>query len=578
MLQCPALAQGAIDGVQLNGPASAPSVAGLSSSLGASTSTGRPRMYDGAGQLSRKASSTSRSSAASPRSKLAVTARSRETPNPHTLDVGGLVGQDVSTGGDSGGSSSQGPFAGAGRQATSEGYTPGSLPYGQQSTMLSPAEVGRYLGTELHRWPTGPYISVPEGYAVTVPGQGGQGVTLVMPGEVVLRRCTVFWMEIPVEELEPAVDAVQPSVTGSSDAGTLSSAGGMHELNAGAANQGASPTAMPPSLIKYRHVSSPSVPLTQPPAVHLCQPAGAGATTRATEGGWSRGSLTLPTMGGYSTLSHPPTNTSHLIGPGTGGRPLRGELGDHSSLPPPAGQPSAETSTGGLWPPWLHVAQGQAQAASALVLPKRVLLVDDNAVNRRLTARMLSRLGVPVIEEAIDGVVCLQKVWSVPVLSAPAPALCTTTGMGQGITTRTGEGSDAIEQRMADRCVSTDTLVLTPTLSSWLTSHPCRYDLLLLDVHVPRKSGDIAVSQIRACGGVWAHVAIIAITGVHEPAEMARLSACGFDMVLPKPFDSIQLRDAIDAVLRSKVSSVEEARDGKGVAEGALDVMHGLNP
>lgn len=42
--------------------------------------------------------------------------------------------------------------------------------------------------------------------------------------------------------------------------------------------------------------------------------------------------------------------------------------------------------------------------------PMRILIVDDDKTNRRLMARMLGRMGYTQVEEAGDGLACLEQV------------------------------------------------------------------------------------------------------------------------------------------------------------------------
>lgn len=373
---------------------------------------------------------------------------------------------------------------------------------------LSPANAAAVLGTDPDRWPTGPYVSLPEGYAATVPGKGGQAVTLIMPGEVVLRRCTVFWLEIPVlEEDQPLLQA------------------------ANAPN------------IPTRHMTSPTVPLSRPTVMRV-----------------SRGDQTVGGGGLGGALA--------IGGAGRGRRPdFEGAIAARGS-PHPSAQSSVDSPT------------------LPRRLPARCLLVDDNVVNRRLTGRMLERLGVTHVELAEDGVACMERMLSLSQTNRP-PASAAAAGSSSGVDLSrqggqaTGQGAaegqgDTLLEEQEDElsvdareaamevCHSGRTPTLTPALRMWLSTHPCPYDMLLLDVHLPRKGGDVVVAQLRALG--FSRFPIIAVTGVSDGHEVARLFSVGFDRVLAKPFDSRQLVDAMSSTL----AQIQE-QGGKGGEGSAAD-------
>ena len=67
-----------------------------------------------------------------------------------------------------------------------------------------------------------------------------------------------------------------------------------------------------------------------------------------------------------------------------------------------------------------------------------------------------------------------------------------------------------------------------------------RPDLALLDIHMPRLDGLEAAARIRQrCGR---DVTIVAITGVSDPAALAKVHAAGFDGVFSKPITTEQIQ------------------------------------
>ena len=78
-----------------------------------------------------------------------------------------------------------------------------------------------------------------------------------------------------------------------------------------------------------------------------------------------------------------------------------------------------------------------------------------------------------------------------------------------------------------------------------LDAHPEKYDLVLLDIHMPEPSGYEVLRQIRrsAHPGVQA-LPVLAMSGDEERAE-----AAGFDKLLKKPFAFDELIPAIARAL-----------------------------
>ena len=116
--------------------------------------------------------------------------------------------------------------------------------------------------------------------------------------------------------------------------------------------------------------------------------------------------------------------------------------------------------------------------------PRRALVVDDNATNRMLAKALLSRVGW-VVDEADCGEAGLQKF------------------------------------------VATD------------------YPLVLLDISMPGLSGEETCTEIRKIGKP---THLIAYTAHAFPEERAKFLAIGFDDILVKPINRLQLEEVISKV------------------------------
>ena len=129
-------------------------------------------------------------------------------------------------------------------------------------------------------------------------------------------------------------------------------------------------------------------------------------------------------------------------------------------------------------------------AMGSLIAGARILLVDDNAVNRQVVKLFLKPYG-PDIREAVNG-------------------------------------QEALE-------------VLRRT--------PC--DLILLDVHMPVMDGCETIKAIRASGEDWRDVPAIALTADAMSGDKERYLAIGMTDYLPKPIDQRELVSKISAALAS---------------------------
>lgn len=188
-------------------------------------------------------------------------------------------------------------------------------------------------------------------------------------------------------------------------------------------------------------------------------------------------------------------------------RAMGGDLGAESEpdegslfwlrLPlPPATSLSAHralSAKGGIAPssptgPAAHGIPAQGNMPPASAPPRNILLVEDNAINRLLLRRFLEAGGHSVTEAA-DGI----------------------------------EGTA--------RAVET------------------AFDLILMDISMPRMDGIAATRAIRTGGGPSARTPIFALTAHALPAERARFLAAGMDAALAKPIGQDALLRAVAGLL-----------------------------
>ncbi len=118
----------------------------------------------------------------------------------------------------------------------------------------------------------------------------------------------------------------------------------------------------------------------------------------------------------------------------------------------------------------------------------RVLVADDNAINRRVVALLMSPLGVE-IEEAENGVQALER----------------------------------------------------------LNARP--FDLVLLDVHMPEMDGHATIRSIRAAGRPWSKVPVIALTADAMNGDRERFLNMGMNGYVAKPINVAELYAEIGRVL-----------------------------
>ena len=130
----------------------------------------------------------------------------------------------------------------------------------------------------------------------------------------------------------------------------------------------------------------------------------------------------------------------------------------------------------------------------------RVLIVDDHPTNREVARLMLAPLGCDIFE-ATDGVEAVE-------MASAAP-----------------------------------------------------YDLILMDVRMPRMDGLAATRAIRALGGESGRTPILAVTADAMPEDAARCLAAGMDGHVAKPLTHACLFAAIDAVMAGEDDDAPDAEE-----------------
>src|SRR5262249_61585576 len=81
------------------------------------------------------------------------------------------------------------------------------------------------------------------------------------------------------------------------------------------------------------------------------------------------------------------------------------------------------------------------------------------------------------------------------------------------------------------------------------------FDVVLLDLQMPRLDGLAAAAQIRARGD---QTLLVALAADGRPPDMSRYRSAGVDATISKPVTATELLDAIELVLA----------EGRGAVEG----------
>ena len=148
---------------------------------------------------------------------------------------------------------------------------------------------------------------------------------------------------------------------------------------------------------------------------------------------------------------------------------------------------------------------GAAPAAEPSVGPRaaHILIVDDNATNR-MVAEALCEMFDCTSEQAVDGI----------------------------------EAVEAARQRP--------------------------FDLILMDIKMPRMDGVAATRAIRALPGVVGHIPIVALTANADPADVRTYLEAGMNDVVEKPIKAERLLEVLDRVLNGTADAAP--RDGSAAA------------
>jgi CheY-like chemotaxis protein len=159
------------------------------------------------------------------------------------------------------------------------------------------------------------------------------------------------------------------------------------------------------------------------------------------------------------------------------------ELSFVAALGAAAAAPSAEDDS-----PLAAAAAAPARQA----LGARVLLVDDNAVNRNVVKLFMAQMN-PTITEAVNG------------------------------------------QEALDRLAEQE------------------FDIVLLDVHMPIMDGKEAIRRIRSSDQPWRDIPVIALTADAMSGDRERFLAMGMSDYLSKPIDARELATKYVNLLQSRL-------------------------
>ncbi len=140
----------------------------------------------------------------------------------------------------------------------------------------------------------------------------------------------------------------------------------------------------------------------------------------------------------------------------------------------------------------------KAEPAPGQVMGARVLLVDDNAVNRQVV-RLFMKQMAPKIVEAANGVEALERLAEQP------------------------------------------------------------FDIVLLDVHMPVMDGRETIRRIRASGQPWQDIPVIALTADAMSGDREKYLALGMDDYVSKPIDARELATKFVGLLKARWSSSNRA-------------------
>jgi CheY-like chemotaxis protein len=84
-----------------------------------------------------------------------------------------------------------------------------------------------------------------------------------------------------------------------------------------------------------------------------------------------------------------------------------------------------------------------------------------------------------------------------------------------------------------------------------------RFDIVLMDILMPRMDGIAATRAIRALPGPVGEIPIVAVTTAAAPGEVLRYLSCGMNDVVAKPVERSRLEEAITAALAARQPAEE---------------------
>ena len=106
-----------------------------------------------------------------------------------------------------------------------------------------------------------------------------------------------------------------------------------------------------------------------------------------------------------------------------------------------------------------------------------------------------------------------------------------------------------------------------------------RFDLVLLDVHMPIMDGRQTIAAIRRSDADWRTIPVIALTADAMSGDRERYLALGMDDYVSKPVDQRELRAKISTLLRKRDRAAEPvstlAGSGPGVSQEDLERLLG---
>lgn len=88
-----------------------------------------------------------------------------------------------------------------------------------------------------------------------------------------------------------------------------------------------------------------------------------------------------------------------------------------------------------------------------------------------------------------------------------------------------------------------------------------RFDIVLMDILMPRMDGMSATRAIRALPGPVSEVPIVAVTTAAAPGEVLRYLSCGMNDVVAKPIERGRLAAAMADALAAREAAIQETSE-----------------